>query len=399
VEAIIAHLAYDIPSLKACAATCFTWYNFAFPHLHHTLIFQDRSKSTSRTNYNPLLPMHQLGLLPFVKKAQFNRATYWVAPAIFDSRSMRYFRALVNLQDLAIASLDFSFFPSGVGEFFGHFSPTLRSLSLWTPLGNRRQLLDFFRLFPRLDDVMICEYSDDGEYHEALDDMLIPIGGGLRGQLNLKNFHDEWLLKDMIVAFGGMRFTSMRLESVLGVPLILKACADTLQTVYIHPGNRFRPGKIIPFLRVHIPDARTDVTLSVPPPLFDFSHCTALRSLEIPLHSTFPPSDYYALTIRALSTITSPAFSEIVIVFVTASCWQKSLAEVLVQLYKIKEFRVVFCLQVSEESRALLLQRLTLGTRKAVAEGTYDFLPCPPLVCSRPVSSFDRICRRSPVMA
>lgn len=193
--------------------------------------------------------MHKLGLLPFVKKAQFNKGyltTHWVVPAIFDSRSLRYFRALVNLQDLAIASLDFSLFPPGVGEFFGHFSPTLRSLALTTPLGSRRQLLDLFRLFPNLDDMMICGYHGDGEGHQALDDELVPIGGGLRGRLNLKNFLDEWLLKDIIVAFGGIRFSSMRLESVRGVPLLLKACADTLQAVYIYPGDRFHTGKIIP---------------------------------------------------------------------------------------------------------------------------------------------------------
>ena len=96
-DVIIAHLAYDFPSLKACAATCFTWYNIAFPYLHHTLIFRDRSELTSRMNRSPLLPMHKLGLLPYVKKAQFNHARDWIFPAILDSRSMRYFRALVNL--------------------------------------------------------------------------------------------------------------------------------------------------------------------------------------------------------------------------------------------------------------------------------------------------------------
>ena len=198
--------------------------------------------------------MHKLGLLPFVKKVQFNRGysrNYWVVPAIFDSRSMRYFRALVNLQDLSIAFLDFSSFPTGVGKFFGHFSPTLRSLALAIPLGSRRQLLDFFRLFPKLDNITICGYYRNGEGHEALDENLIPIQGGLRGQLNLKNFRDEWLLKDMIAVFGGMRFTSMRLESVHGVPLLLEACASTLQTVYIHPGGLFRPCKTIPVTRVH----------------------------------------------------------------------------------------------------------------------------------------------------
>ena len=156
---------------------------------------------------------------------------------------MHYFRALENLQELTVASLDFSKFPLGVGEYFGHFSPTLRSVALVGPLGNRRQLLDFFRLFPKLDDIKICGYRREGGRHEALSGKLVAIRGGLRGRLGLKNFRDEGLLRDLIVAFGGMRFTSMRLEGVVGAPLLLGACANTLETVYIYPGNRFRPGK------------------------------------------------------------------------------------------------------------------------------------------------------------
>ena len=40
IEIIIAHLAYDAPILKACAATCSSWYNVASPHLHHTVTFR-----------------------------------------------------------------------------------------------------------------------------------------------------------------------------------------------------------------------------------------------------------------------------------------------------------------------------------------------------------------------
>lgn len=340
--------------------------------------------------------MHKLGLLPFVKKAQFNEgriSTSWILSALFGSSSTRYFHALINLQDLAIASLDLVMFPSVVGAFFGHFAPTLRSLALITPVGNRRQLLDFFRLFPKLDDITICGYYGEGENQEALDGKLVPIRGGLRGQLKLKNFHDRGLLKDLIVAFGGMRFTSMRLESVRGVSLLLKACADTLRTVYIHPGDRFHPGEGV--TEVHIPDARTDVTLSVTPSRFDFSRNAVIQTLEIPLHS----AHIHARTISALSTIISPAFSELVIIFSGAGCWQKLLADVLVDMYKIKQFRVKFCLEASEESMAQSLERLAADTWKATAQGIYDFLPFPPVVCSRPLSSFDCFCQSSPVVA
>lgn len=393
---IIARLEYDILALKACAATSFSWYNIAFPLIHHTFIFRDRSKTTSRACLNPLFPMHKLGLLPFVKKAQFHKEDYaphWVVPAIFDPQSMRYFRALVNLQDLAIEALDLSLFPpEPVGAFFGHFSPTLRSLALMCPLGSRRRLLDFFRLFPKLDDIMICEYFGEGEDHEVLDGKLIPIEGGLRGQLKLKNVGDEGLLKDMIVAFGGMRFTSVCLESVQwAVPLLLKACAGTLQTVYIYPGDGSHIGKTILVSGVHISNVTTDVTLSVTPLLIDLSHCTVLRSLEIPSHSFPPLASNCAYMIRALSTITSPVFSEIVVVFENGGRWQGELADVLAEMYNVKQFRVRFCLQAPERSRADFLPRLASYTRAEIAEGTYDFLPCPPLIFSRPVSNFDHL--------
>ena len=247
---IIAHLAYDIPALKACSATCLTWYNFVCPYLHYTLIFRHKSTGALHSSLDPLLSLRGFGLLPFVRKVQFDGrspATPWVVPAIFNPRSMRCFR-LLDLQELAISHLDFSKFPAGVGEYLGHFSSTLRSLSLMSPLGSRRQLLEFFMLFLRLDNIKICDRRTD-ERHEALDRRVAPtIKGGLRGQLELKNFNDEGLLKDMIVVFGGLRFTAMRLEGVVGVPLLLRACMNTLEAVYIYPGGTFHPGKTVPIL-------------------------------------------------------------------------------------------------------------------------------------------------------
>ena len=183
VEMIIAHLTYDIPTLKACAATCFAWYNVATPHLHYTLTLRWWSADTSHKHVNPLAALYKLGLLPFVQQVRFEPAPSTiplVVPAIFDSRSMRYFGALTNLQDLAIAHLYFSKFPAGVGEYLGHLSPTLRSVALSCPKGTRRQLLGFFRLFPKLDNIKIAHYQGDtAQTHEALDTHLTPIGGGL----------------------------------------------------------------------------------------------------------------------------------------------------------------------------------------------------------------------------
>ena len=173
-------------------------------------------------------------------------ADHWVSPSIFDSRSMQYFRAMVNLQELKIADLDFAKFWAGFEKYLGHFSPTLRSVALSRPNGTRRQLLDFFRLFPKLDDIEISCYDARSGAYEALDEKLASVTGGLRGRLTLDTFGEEELLKDMIVAYGGMRFTSMVLRDVLrGMPLLLEACGATLRTLRIsmddipHPCKAF----------------------------------------------------------------------------------------------------------------------------------------------------------------
>lgn len=249
IEMIIVHLAYDTPTLKACAATCFSWYNVATPYLYHTLTLRRWSKDISHNHLNPLVYLDKLGLLPFVKRVQFEKALFavpWVVPSLFHSQNTQHFSALANLQDLAIADLDFSTFPAGPGEYFAHFSPTLRSVALSCPKGTRRQILDFFKLFPKLDDIKISYYHARPEAYEALDTQLIPIRGGLRGRLTLRGFGEEGLLKDIIVAFGGIRFTSMDLRNVRGMRLLLEACADTLETVNILPDSIFQRGKRAP---------------------------------------------------------------------------------------------------------------------------------------------------------
>ena len=236
---IIAHFAYDAWTLKTCAATCLAWYNIATPHLHHTLKFRQWARDTSHARLHPLESLHKLDLLDFVKRVEFETIfwTPWLNPAIFDCESLQHFRALKNLQDLTIADLDFSEFPAGTGKYFGHFSPTLRSVGLSAPRGNRRQLLAFFGLFPKLDDLKISNYKTWTGGHEALDTPLVPMEGRLQGRLALNQFGDEELLRDMIFAYGGIRFTSMDLHDVQGTQLVLEACANTLETVCIQTGG------------------------------------------------------------------------------------------------------------------------------------------------------------------
>ena len=255
VEMIVAHLKYDVPTLKACAATCFSWYCIAIPHIHRTLILREWTSNRFGNQLpNPLQSLFKFGLLPLVGRLQF-KGTFapgrWIVPAVFDSKNMRYFRAMVNLQELKIGDLDFSRFPTGFGKYLGHFAPTLRSVSLSWPNGTRRQLLDFFRLFPNLDDIEILCYDPRRGTYEALDHQLVPISGGLRGKLTLNVFNEVGLLEDIFAVFGGMRFTSMDLRGTRRVMrFVLDACADTLETLRIYPQDVYFPGEVFFTMRV-----------------------------------------------------------------------------------------------------------------------------------------------------
>lgn len=129
-----------------------------------------------------------------------------------------------------------------------------------------------------------------------------------------------------------------------------------------------------------------------PQPL-DLSCNTALRSLEV-LGSLITESPKHARTIEELlSTITSPTFSEVAVIFYELDVrWPpRGLNEVLREMYRIRRFRAVFCLETLEELRAPNLRQLTLDTRAAAAGGAYDFLPSPPLIFSRTVTRYGRV--------
>ena len=105
-EMIIFDLIYDALGLKACAVACFVWYAVVALHFHRTLNLEPRKAIITRKDPNHLTALHESGLSLLVKKVQL--------PEIFDSESLRYFSALMNVQDLFITSLDLSELVSGI---------------------------------------------------------------------------------------------------------------------------------------------------------------------------------------------------------------------------------------------------------------------------------------------
>lgn len=65
------------------------------------------------------------------------------------------------------------------------------------------------------------------------------------------------------------------------------------------------------------------------------------------------------------------------------------LADILREMYEIKPFRVAFCLETMDEVLNSKLRALRSATRAEVARGSFDFLPHPPVVFSRPLAKRD----------
>jgi hypothetical protein len=239
-EIIIADLGDDISSLKAYSVTCHSWYLAAAPHLHHTLTLKNWTSDSTRAGFKPLAKMHKMDLLPLVKKLWIRSSSFtpWISPRKLDRQTLRYFSALTNVQQLRIERFDLSKFMPNIERYFGHFAPTLRSISLTISSGTQRQLLCFLALFPNLDDIEIEYYptmKPDATTNPD-SEVAVPFSmPSLRGQLKLTHFPSDMIFRDMITLFGGLRFRYMDLFSVEGSRLLLEACADTLQTVRIYP--------------------------------------------------------------------------------------------------------------------------------------------------------------------
>ena len=253
-EVIVSYFTYD-STLLAYSMTCFSWYIAAVPHLHHSLTTDNGDRFPSDRRYTwprPLRKSYQLGLLPLIKRFRIRLGDYLLflssdhaefTPKWLGWRTMRYFSALTNLQDLGIDCLEIPMFMPTIRQCFGHFSPTLRFLTLKEPRGSCRQILYFIGLLPNLQDLKLnyhipLEGLDEQE--TAADATLVPLSiPPLRGRLTLTGFTREKLMKDMADLFGGLRFRHMDLLGVKGVRFLLDACTETLDTLRFYPSNSY----------------------------------------------------------------------------------------------------------------------------------------------------------------
>ena len=235
---IIGHLAYDTPSLRACTLTCYSWYIAAAPDLHYNFCISNEFWGPKYRWPNALGHMHKLGLLPLVRTFWFRGDNDDDALSLkrFNRHTLRQFSALTNVRRLVITYLDIPSFMPRIQQYFGHFPQTVQELYLRAPRGSHRQIIYFIGLFEHLEDLEFHDLLGFPEEEPTDDLTLTPLFvPPLRGGLRLLGFRRVGLLKDIIDLFGGIRFRRMEIYDVDGVPLLLDACAKTLETLTLYP--------------------------------------------------------------------------------------------------------------------------------------------------------------------
>jgi len=419
-EMIIVHLIYNKRSLLACSLTCYSWYIVAVPHLHHTLItLTDPRHVSDRLKWpKPLRDMHKLGLLPLVKKLHIHIYGVIHNPSVFPQKpfscfTLRHFSALTNVRELGIDYLDIPSFIPSTQRYFGHLSLTVHSLALREPEGSRRQIIHIIGLFKHLEDLKLLYDIVDFRDEPADDPTLVPpFIPPLRGRLTVTYFTRVGILEDMIDLFGGIRFRYMDLFNVNGMRLLLDTCAETLETLRLYPTDPC--GRELSLSGL---DVVTDDVAAVPFIRdFDLSRNRILRTLEVTgrtidgglLRSGSPDIAIRFFT-YVLSTITSPAFTEVTVFyreydFVGVSArgcfwlspakmrreasWFDRRFEVFRAMQKVRDFQLVLCADTWDEAR----EHTTGALKQAVAaekeKRRFDDTFLEPLVTYSPRGSF-----------
>ena len=413
VEMIIVHLIYDKYDLIACSLTCYSWYIAAVPHLHHTLIVLTTSLMGVREKFMwpiPLLHMHNLGLLPLVKRLRICKGCVPdhnpFPPARFNYFIRHRLSAFTNIQELEVDRLDIPRFIPRLRRYFGHFIPTLRSLALREPAGCYRQVLYFIGLFQHLENLKLLFQPNRGFLKPTNHRTLVPLfTPPLRGRLTMTSVKTTAFSKHMIDLFGGIRFRHVDLYKVNGIQLLLDACAETLETLRLYPIDS--SGKQLPPRGAQVPTNGFTGNSSLCD--FDLSRHKSLRTLEILAQFITSTSN---LLKHVLSTIASPAFLEVVVIYQdrdfrgVRTAWasykwgpfqvmsQSERAKeasrhherfnALREVYKVREFQLLLCADVWERVGDYSMRTLKAAVAVEKANGVFGDFSSEPIVIHTP---------------
>ena len=366
VDAIVTYLIGDTASLRTCSLISHPWYTAAVPRLHRTLvIYIDRYKK--KGDWLKLLKMgSKLGLLPFVT-GLFIYGEHWgpypsnLRRASFTPQTTVAFSQLTNVQKLTITGLDIASFVPTIHLYFGHFSSTVRFLSLGRILGSDRQIAFFIGLFPHLENLYL--YSGWYSPEKTEDDpKLVPLFvPPLRGELTIDYTAAHSLATTIVDLFGGVRFHRMIFHHVGGTQPLLYGCADALVSLWLDVSavcGENPSSKPTRALANHVAGSHWDL---------DLSRNTSLLELEIGAWSligalkTRAPGTIPGAFRAVLSSVRSPTFSDVTVTYRSAcfyhfayseagdkraelgdeDTWYQNQFDVFREMYKARDFRLV----------------------------------------------------------
>ena len=239
VDLIVSYI-YDINTLISCTMACSSLYYAATPHLHYSFkITYARSSKGPDIWLKPFQGSYDHQLLSHVKRFNLTHHSKdtGITPVLLDGLFHNYSLALKNLRELRIDGLDlFSCMPN-IKSYFGHFAPTLQSLTLSSPKTSCWQILYFIGVFPKLHDLKLCNVffhqSGAGFAH------ITPSKPPLQGCLTLERVAGGNVFVDnMITLYGRLRFHQMDLYEVKGMQQVLDSCAETLEKLRLKPFNQ-----------------------------------------------------------------------------------------------------------------------------------------------------------------
>jgi len=119
---------------------------------------------------------------------------------------------------------------------------------------------------------------------------------------------------------------------------------------------------------------------------FDLSRFHSLQSLEVPASSLSQAREDAPNLLRDIfSTITSPEFAEIILVFQRPDLYRPYYIpfDVFREMYSKRKFRLVFCLEVLKEYRPVWLEILRQRMDSEITHQRLDFLASPPTLAIR----------------
>jgi len=172
--------------------------------------------------------------MSLVKEIRVDRSwdrNRWFLPGAFNRRDLRCFSAFTNVRTLRLQNFQIPRFVPHIRRYFGQFSRSLRSLTLfrsqWTP----QQPSHFLSLFSNLDDIELY----DSLIFNAEPENLVPFSTPapkLRGRLALYGPHRVKTWAYLNALCGGLQFRHIDLrKATSSAPVLLEACAKTLETL------------------------------------------------------------------------------------------------------------------------------------------------------------------------